>query len=101
MSKTESSIADAGINRILGVIKNSSLDGAVIANASEAIERNRAGLGKMFESFLYKAPTSSDEWCDELTRATMGIITPILRDAQVPIEAGRKVYQAVYNAVSG
>lgn len=98
MDAVESPIARKGIDKILQTIKKSNLSEKVVSDASKVIEDGTRGIARMFESLPFKAPSAYEGWCDEIACHTMGLISPVLRGAQVPVEQGQHLYRAIYQA---
>ena len=100
MNIVESHIAIKGLTGILSAIKSSGLNDEVISTASKVIDENRKGLADMFESLPYKAPSAHEGWCQEITRYTMGLMTPSFVEAQVPVEKGQRLWASIYDSIT-
>ncbi len=99
MDTAKHSNAKRGLDKVLGAIKASDLSRDVISDVSKVIDANQFRLNDMFDSLSFKAPSAYEEWCDDITRQAMGLITPTLQKAQVPIESGQRLYREIYKAV--
>ena len=99
MESTQLSISQRGLTKVLDAIESSSLDARVISQASSVITENQKRLNGMFESLHFKAPSAYEEWCDDITRQAMSLITPTLLEAKVPVELGQHLYTSIYGAV--
>ena len=89
------------VDDIVTAINNAPLSDDVKEGAISAIEKQRATLGKMFESLEYKPPTAHPDWWNEITQRAMSIITPALREASVSGIDGTNTYAQIYCSMSG